>query len=282
MMAKVAAIGRTDPDDGRGGLPTRAPGATAGRPPAGWRMARGVPALLALLAPAVAVAAAAEDVVPLPHGWIGTVEQWVRGMGIAFAALNLVVLWFAWRSLRPTGLTPPALTPTARGWLFVAVGLIPTTVALLSFVHGLESSSTVSSCGYCHVMKPYVEDLENVESDTLAATHYKNRYIQERHCFTCHSDYGLAGTISAKFGGVGHVVRYTTRAYTLPLEIASPYPNVRCLKCHAGAPKFVKSPAHPEAMMPELRSGSTSCLVCHGPAHPREEKKKEEKKVASR
>ena len=233
---------------------------------------RGVPVLLAFVAPAVAGAAAAPaEGVPLPHGWIGTTDQWIEGMGIAFALLNLALLVTAWRSLRSTG-----LTPTARGWLLVAVGLVPAMVAFLAFAHGLESSSTVDSCGYCHVMQPYAQDLRDVKSDTLAATHYKNRYIQERHCYTCHSDYGLAGTFLAKLGGIGHVVRYTTGAYTLPLKIASPYPNVRCLGCHAGAPKFVNSPAHPNSMMPVLMDGTTSCLVCHAPAHP------QGKKVGSR
>jgi hypothetical protein len=43
--------------------------------------------------------------VPLPHGWIGTTSDWVRGLGIAFAILNLVLLGFAWRSLR-SGIRP--------------------------------------------------------------------------------------------------------------------------------------------------------------------------------
>jgi cytochrome c nitrite reductase small subunit len=234
---------------------------------------RWAPLFLVLLSPVAAAAAeiAVDEGVPLPHGWIGTTAEWIEGMGIAFAILNLPLLVMAWRRLGSS-----VLTPTARGWLFVAVGMVPTMVAFFSFVHGLESSSTVAACGYCHVMKPYVEDLYNVKSDTLAATHAKNRYIRERHCYTCHSDYGLAGTAAAKMGGLGHVVRYTTGAYTIPIKIAHPYPNVRCLGCHAGALKFVNSPAHPKAMMPELMSGSTSCLVCHAPAHP------EQKKVAAR
>jgi nitrate/TMAO reductase-like tetraheme cytochrome c subunit len=218
-------------------------------------------ALLVLLAPAVAVAA--EEGVPLPRGWIGTADQWVHGAAIAFAVLNLVLLVVAWRALRPSG-----LTPTARGWLFVAVGLIPTMVAFLSFVHGLEGSATVDACGFCHTMHPYVNDLRNVKSTTLAATHYKNRYILDRHCFTCHTDYGLTGTITGKIGGIKHVVLFTTGWYTLPLKIAHPFPNVRCLKCHAESQKFLNSPTHPKEMMPVLMNGTTSCLVCHGPAHP--------------
>jgi hypothetical protein len=258
MMPKKADS--RDPDGRAGGLPARKPGRTL-------RAVRGAaPALLVLLAPAVAVAV--EEGVPLPHGWIGTIDQWIEGMGIAFALFNLVLLVPTWRSLRPSG-----LTPTARGWLFVAVGLVPVAVAFSAFVHGLESSAAVDSCGFCHTMQPYVQDLRNVKSTTLAATHYKNRYIQDRHCYTCHSDYGVAGTATAKLGGVRHVVLYTTGGYTLPLTIASPYPNARCLGCHAGSQKFINNPAHPEAMMPVLTDGSVSCLVCHGPAHPREEKK---------
>ena len=215
-----------------------------------------------------AIAAAAEDtLVPLPRGWIGTTEQWVRGIGIAFVLLNLVLLVFAWRSLGRA-----AITPTARGWLFVAVGLVPMMVAFLAFAHGLESSTSVQACGSCHVMTPFVADLKNVNSDTLAATHFKNRYIQERQCYTCHSDYGLGGTIRAKFDGLGHVWRYTTGTYEQPIKIARPYPNVRCLGCHAASQKFVKSAGHPKEAMPELVSGKTSCLDCHTPAHPAQAK----------
>jgi len=212
---------------------------------------------------AAAAVAAAEVGAPLPHGWIGTTSQWLRGLGIAFAVLNLALLAVAWRSLRP-----PALTPTARGWLFVAVGLVPVMVVFLTFAHGLESSSTVASCGSCHVMTPFVQDLRDPASETLAATHFKNRYIQDHHCYTCHSDYGLAGTLSAKLGGLGHVWRYTTGSYTLPIKIAKPYSNTQCLHCHGASQKFLKSEGHPKEEMPGLMAGKSSCLDCHAPAHP--------------
>ncbi len=226
---------------------------------------RRVAALLALLAPVAA--AAAEEGVPLPRGWIGTTSDWLRGLGITFALLNLVLLAFAWRSLRPG-----EVMPTARGWLFVAVGLVPLMVAFLSFSHGLEASATVGSCGACHVMTPFVEDLRNVKSDTLAATHFKNRYIRENQCYMCHSDYGLAGTLNAKLAGLGHVWRYTIGSYALPIKIAVPYPNVRCLDCHGASQKFLYSQGHPKEDIPKLMTGKTSCLDCHGPAHPEQAK----------
>jgi cytochrome c nitrite reductase small subunit len=227
-------------------------------------------ALVALLIPGVAWAQVPGGV-PLPQGWIGTTSEWVRGFGIVFALLNLALLVFAWRSLRSG-----AVAPTARGWLFVAVGLVPVMVAFLSFAHGLESSTTVSACGSCHVMTPFVQDLQNVKSDTLAATHFKNRYIRESQCYTCHSDYGLAGTIKAKFEGLGHVWRYTVGAYELPIKINQPYPNVRCLGCHGGSQKFINASGHPKEEMHNLLDGNVPCIACHGPAHP------EQKKAASR
>ncbi len=207
--------------------------------------------------------AAAELALPRPHGWIGTVSDWLVGLGIAFALFDLILLVFAWRSLR-TG----AVTPTARGWLLVAVGLVPIMIVFFSFSYGLEASSTVQGCGACHTMTPFVKDLQNVKSTTLAATHFKNNYIQEDQCFTCHSNYGLGGTMAAKFQGLGHVWRYTTGSYTVPIKIAQPFPNLRCLHCHAVSQKFLNSDGHPKEVMPDLVANKTSCLDCHGPAHP--------------
>jgi nitrate/TMAO reductase-like tetraheme cytochrome c subunit len=141
-------------------------------------------------------------------------------------------------------------------------------IAFLAFAHGLEGTATVKSCGSCHAMTPFVEDLQNVKSDTLAATHFKNRYIQENQCYTCHSNYGLAGTAAAKLAGLGHVWRYVTGRYTVPIKIARPYPNVRCLGCHGASQKFLTSEGHPKEELPSLMDGKTSCLDCHGPAHP--------------
>ena len=203
------------------------------------------------------------ETIPLPHGWIGTTSEWVRGLGIAFALLNLVLLFLAWRGLRAG-----AVTPTVRGWLFVSVGLLPLMLAFLAFAHGLEGSATVASCGSCHTMTPFVEDLRNAESDTLAATHFKNRYIQQNQCYACHSDYGLMGTMSAKLAGLGHVYRYTTGRYTVPIKIAHPYSNLRCLGCHGESQKFLTSDGHPKEEMSTLTTDKVSCLDCHGPAHP--------------
>jgi cytochrome c nitrite reductase small subunit len=211
-------------------------------------------------------AAAGELSVPLPQGWIGTTSQWMTGFGIGLVVLNVVLLLLAWSRMR-TGDPGPSMW----GWLLVAVGLVPLMVGFVTFSQGLESSATVSSCGTCHVMTPFVRDLQDVKSNTLAATHFKNRYIRENQCYSCHSDYGLGGTIRAKLAGLGHVWRYTTGRYTMPITIAAPYPNSRCLGCHGESQRFLNSPTKKD-MLPELMSGKTRCLDCHAPAHPEQKK----------
>ncbi len=121
------------------------------------------------------------------------------------------------------------------------------------------------ACGACHIMESHVADLKNPKSDSLAAVHYKNRYIQENHCYTCHSDYGMYGTVGAKLEGFGHVVRNTTGHYPKPIKIAKPYSNVRCLNCHAGSQKYLAT--HEAEELPKLAANVDSCLDCHGPAH---------------
>jgi cytochrome c nitrite reductase small subunit len=215
---------------------------------------------------AFGAATVGEPGVPLPRGWIGTTSQWIQGLGVAFVVLNVILLLLAWRRLR-AGDAPASMW----GWLLVAVGLVPIMVAFMTFAHGLESTTTVSACGSCHVMTPFVQDLQDVKSDTLAATHFKNRFIRESQCYTCHSDYGLGGTLKAKLAGLGHVWRYTTGFYEVPIKIAQPYPNFRCLGCHGESQRFLNSETK-KGIMPELMSGQTSCLTCHGPAHPAQKK----------
>lgn len=222
---------------------------------------RTVAALLFCGASATMLAAGrAVDTIPRPHGWIGTTEGWAQGLGIAFAVLDLLVLLYAWRTLRRTG-----ESPASKQLLFGAIAVLPLGVVFFAYYHGLEASKSVEACGACHVMTPFVADLRNPKSDTLAATHYKNRYIQENHCYTCHSDYGMFGTVSAKLAGLGHVYYNLTDTYPRPIKIRQPYSNLRCLSCHGGAQNFLAK--HETEEIPKLMAGKDSCLDCHGPAH---------------
>lgn len=231
--------------------------------------------LTSLLIPLAAAALETPNGVPRPHGWIGTETDWARGLGIAFAVLDLLLLASIWRSTRRTG-----VSTASKQLLFIGIVVMPLAIVFFGYSFGLEASKDVKACGACHVMTAYVADLENPKSDTLAAAHFKNRFIQANHCYTCHTDYGMTGTVKAKWEGLGHTVRYTFKAYELPLKIAHPYPNWRCLNCHGASQKFLDPAKHPVEDRADLLSGKTSCIDCHGPVHPREPKKAEPKRAS--
>lgn len=202
--------------------------------------------------------------VPQPHGWIGTTNQWMQGIGLVFALLNLILLVVIWRLVKRKG-----LTAASKALLFGGILVLPIVVVFLATAHGMQESMTVEACGHCHVMDGHVKDLRNPASDSLAAVHFKNRYIQDNHCYTCHSDYGMFGTVNAKWEGMGHVYHNLVGGYPTPIKIARPYSNVRCLSCHGGAANFLAK--HDKEQIPRLLTNQDSCLDCHGPAHKAEE-----------
>ncbi|HXJ85040.1 MAG TPA: NapC/NirT family cytochrome c [Candidatus Methylomirabilis sp.] len=208
------------------------------------------------------------EAVPRPEGWIGTTSEWTQGLGILLTLLNIVVLLVAWRRLQRAENIRGVI-----GTLFFGLAVLPVVVMFFGYTHGIPGMETVRACGGCHTMTSHVEDLRDLKSESLAAVHYKNRYILENQCYTCHSDYGMLGTISAKMDGVGHVLHYVAGTYPQPIKIRHPYSNVRCLACHGESQKFLQSPGHPAEVRPQLMSGELSCLTCHAPAHtPREAK----------
>ena len=205
--------------------------------------------------------------VPPPHGWIGTTSEWIRGIGLILAILDIALVAFIWSWVRRKG-----ITSASKALLLGAIVVLPAIVVFLATAHAMQESMTVDACGDCHVMEGHVADLRNPASDSLAAVHYKNRYIQTDQCYTCHSDYGMFGTMSAKLDGLGHVYHNIVGNYPKPIKIAKPYSNPRCLSCHGGAANFVaKHDEMDKELMPKLMSNENSCLECHGPAHKPEE-----------
>jgi len=138
---------------------------------------------------------------------------------------------------------------------------------VLSTAVGLEQSKAVQFCSSCHVMGVFVNDLKDPSSTTLAALHYQNRYIQREHCYRCHTDYGILGTMEAKKAGLGHVWKETTGTYKLPIKMSKPYNYAICLDCHAESAKFNQEAAH-DNVVNETLTGKSNCLDCHDPPHP--------------
>ena len=165
------------------------------------------------------------------------------------------------------------IAAAASQWmLFIGICVMPLPVMLLGSAVGLERAKDVSFCRQCHVMRQFVADMEDPQSERLAAVHFKNRYIQRSHCYVCHTDYGLFGTMEAKLAGVGHIWKESTGSFTLPVRIARPYQFMICLDCHAQSAKFDRVPKHKDLVLKVAR-GEAGCTSCHGSSHPSPEQR---------
>lgn len=150
---------------------------------------------------------------------------------------------------------------------FTGFVVIPAATAAVANYHTFEGVHHVEACARCHVMRPMVNDMRNPSSDTLAARHYRNRWIPQDQCYHCHSDYGLSGNLEAKMTGFRHLARYTTRTYHEPIAGRTSFNNENCYKCHRGATRFEAVASH-QSVKELLSTSAMSCLNCHGRAHP--------------
>jgi cytochrome c nitrite reductase small subunit len=156
--------------------------------------------------------------------------------------------------------------PSSWALLLLGVGVLPMVTGMVGTVLVFERAEHVEFCMSCHLtMQPYVDDLKNKESTSLASIHYKNRYIASNQCYQCHTSYGMHGTVEAKMAGMIDTFKYYTRTYKLPIRMREPYKNDDCLKCHADSEKWLG--IHGD-FKEAVFSGDMKCMDCHGQEHP--------------
>lgn len=148
--------------------------------------------------------------------------------------------------------------------LFFVVLVVPTLLSLLTTQLAFSRASSVEFCGSCHTMTPWFDNVTNPESDSLAAEHYKRRWIQHEQCFTCHSDYSFLGPIEAKINGVRHVAAFYL-GFRGRIELYEEFPNGHCLQCHAEAKGFLEDSNHDP--IADILSGKDRCVECHEDVH---------------
>lgn len=188
--------------------------------------------------------------------------DFLRQVAIVSIILAFVGLLFVEFKLKAS------ISRSAYKWLlFLGLFIFPLIAMIGATSTLMEETTTVASCASCHNMHAFVHDLGDPESASLAARHYKNRYIPENQCYSCHTGYGIHGTLESKRDGFRHWLMYVTNTWEEPVTFKGSYQNSNCTDCHAGTPKFLKVNSH-EALKDKLKSNEVSCTSCHGPVHP--------------
>jgi nitrate/TMAO reductase-like tetraheme cytochrome c subunit len=189
-------------------------------------------------------------------------EAWAKILALvmAAAAIGLILFTLAARRGRLSEIQ-------ARAMLFVGICVLPLPVMMMSTAVGLEQAKDIDFCRSCHAMRPFVEDMRSGQSPRLAAVHFKQRYIQQDHCYVCHTDYGLFGTVEAKVGGMAHIWREVTGSYRLPIVMKRGYRFTICLNCHGQSQKFLEQREHAGIVDMTVR-GQSTCTECHDLSHP--------------
>lgn len=181
----------------------------------------------------------------------------------------LIVLWFLLRR--------PALDRTTKIILLAGIGVLPLGTAMTGNVAGFEATKARRFCGSCHVMTPYRDDSENLQSTSLASRHARNHLFGEENCYACHADYGMFGTVVTKAGGMRHVYEYVFHFRNTSLEearrtihIRKPFQNSTCMHCHSTEGPSWNGIKEHASLLERVRDGTVSCASsgCHGPAHP--------------
>jgi cytochrome c nitrite reductase small subunit len=180
---------------------------------------------------------------------------------VALAIIGIVVVTYSLLKYRGA-----AVGPVSWGLLLAGAVGFPMLITGVGTILVFERAERVEFCASCHLtMKSFVDDMKNPTSNSLAALHYRNRYIPDNQCYSCHTSYGLFGTVEAKKEGLNDVYKYYTRTFHLPIKLRHPYPNTDCLKCHAGSAKWIAS--H-EEYKDALFSGEATCMQCHADSNP--------------
>ncbi|MEE8623793.1 MAG: NapC/NirT family cytochrome c [Acidiferrobacterales bacterium] len=186
----------------------------------------------------------------------------MRGIGLTttvIAIVSLILIEFIYRKRLQRG--------TYHLLLLIGLFILPMIVIMSTTATVLEETKTISSCASCHVMEPFINDMTNANSATLAARHYKNKWIADHQCYSCHTTYGVHGTLAAKRDGFRHWLLYVTGTWEDPIQYSGSYPNSNCLACHTGTQKFERVKSH-NALASDLATNRVGCFTCHGPPHP--------------
>jgi cytochrome c-type protein NapC len=159
--------------------------------------------------------------------------------------------------------------PEGRLVGLLAFFILPVIAAGIGATEHFEGSKQTHFCLSCHIMEPWGKSLYYDDQAHIPAAHFQNHRIDpDLACYTCHSDYGMYGTLRTKLGGMHHVYVFYLGHPMNPIHLYHPFPNANCLHCHEGARAFESDALH-TAIMADLKSEKLSCISsgCHDAVH---------------
>lgn len=153
---------------------------------------------------------------------------------------------------------------------FIALFILPIVAVAVGFSRQMDRAESTSFCLSCHVMTEYGQSLRVDDPSYIPARHFQNRLVpREEACYTCHTDYTMFGTVTAKLRGLHHLeVQYFG---TVPkpenIKLYVPYNNRECLHCHLGQRVFEEASAHHKIadLLANVKANKLSCVSsgCH-------------------
>lgn len=156
------------------------------------------------------------------------------------------------------------MSPRTKIVLLFVILIGPAILSAVTAKVAFTRAESVSFCGSCHTMTPWINDVTAADSDSLAHEHFEQRWIQHDQCFTCHSNYSFLGPLEAKIKGVRHVIAFYVGERG-KIELYGEFPNANCLQCHAEAKGFLEDPNHEP--IEDLLTGKDRCVECHEDLH---------------
>ena len=153
---------------------------------------------------------------------------------------------------------------------FIALFILPIVAASLGFSEQMERAQSRTFCLSCHVMNDYGRSLYIDDPSFVPARHFQNHLVPpDQACYTCHTDYTMFGTVSAKLRGVRHLLVQYVGTVPKPdqIKLYVPYNNRECLHCHLGQRRFEEASPHHKTpdLLGAIKSGQRSCTSsgCH-------------------
>lgn len=182
------------------------------------------------------------------------------------AGLTAAILGIGWLLLVEVVLRGRMDSAVHHWSLLVGILVLPAIAALSTMAITVDQTKTVQFCGSCHVMQPFLDDMFDPNSDSLAARHHVNKWIPRDPCYWCHTTYGLHGALLAKVGGFRHWVSYVSGRWEGQIRYRGRYPNANCLMCHDATPNYDRIGIHRKRRT-DLVADRLPCFECHGPPH---------------